>query len=75
MNLVDKALLFHKRYRWLSHFIYWFLYLLLCVSSSKYADGEKGTYSFEFISDALYVDRDDRSLRFGVLDHSTFILT
>ncbi|MFD2874185.1 sensor histidine kinase [Mucilaginibacter ximonensis] len=55
MNLVDTVLSFHKKHRWLSHLLYWFIFLLISVSASKYADGKQGTYSFEFISDALYI--------------------
>ncbi len=55
MSLFDRFLLFHKKHRWLTHIAYWFIYLLISVSASKYHDGEKGTYSFEFISDALYI--------------------
>jgi len=54
MNLFNKLLSFHKKHRWLSHIIYWVGVLLVDVSSSKYTDGQKGTYSFEFISDFLY---------------------
>lgn len=55
MSLFDRFLSFHKKHRWLTHVAYWFIYLLISVSASKYRDGEKGTYSFEFISDALYI--------------------
>lgn len=55
MSLFDRFLSFHKKHRWLTHIAYWFIYLLISVSASKYRDGEKGTYSFEFISDALYI--------------------
>lgn len=55
MNLLDRLIAFHKKHRWLSHVIYWFVYLLISVSASKYRDGDRGTYSFEFISDALYI--------------------
>jgi len=33
---------------------YWFVVLLIAVSSSKYSDGKRATYSFEFITDFLY---------------------
>lgn len=55
MGLFDRFLAFHHRHRWLSHAGYWLIYLLVSVSASKYADGNKGTYAFEFISDALYM--------------------
>jgi sensor histidine kinase YesM len=55
MNLFDRFLSFHKKHRWLTHIAYWFIYLLIAVSASKYRDGDKGTYSFEFISDAIYL--------------------
>ncbi|HEY9001739.1 MAG TPA: histidine kinase [Mucilaginibacter sp.] len=55
MSLFDRFLSFHKNHRWLTHTVYWLIYLLISVSASKYHDGEKGTYSFEFISDALYI--------------------
>src|SRR3569833_3310197 len=55
MSLFDKFLLFHKKHRWLSHVIFWLIYLLIGVSSSKYRDGNRGTYGFEFASDALYM--------------------
>lgn len=55
MNLFDRLLGFHKKHRWLTHIAYWFIYLLIAVSASKYRDGDKGTYGFEFTSDALYL--------------------
>ncbi|HEY8929708.1 MAG TPA: histidine kinase, partial [Mucilaginibacter sp.] len=55
MNFPDKLLHFHGRYRWLSHFIFWLIFLLIGVSSSKYRDGARGTLGFEFTSDALYM--------------------
>lgn len=55
MSFFDKVLYFHKQRRWLSHVIFWFIYLLIGVSSSKYRDGKLGTYGFEFTSDALYM--------------------
>ena len=55
MSLPDRLLDFHKRYRWLSHLLFWLVYLLIGVSSSKYRDGKAGTYGFEFSSDALYM--------------------
>ena len=54
MNFFDKILQFHKKHRWLSHVAYWVIVLLIDVGSSKYHDGEKGNYRFEFISDFLY---------------------
>jgi hypothetical protein len=55
MNSLDRLLSFHKKHRWLSHAIFWLVYLLIAVSSSKYRDGNRGTYGFEFASDALYL--------------------
>jgi len=55
MSFSDRLLYFHKRHRWLSHVIFWLIYLLIGVSSSKYRDGDRGTYGFEFTSDALYM--------------------
>jgi len=55
MNLFDRLLAFHKKHRWLSHVIFWLIYLLIAVSSSKYRDGDRGNYGFEFLSDALYM--------------------
>jgi len=55
MNLFDRLLAFHKNHRWLSHVIFWLIYLLITVSSSKYRDGDRRTYGFEFLSDALYM--------------------
>jgi len=55
MSLFERLLTFHKKHRWLTHIVYWFIYLLISVSASKYHDGEKGTYGFEFVSDALYI--------------------
>lgn len=55
MSFSDRLLHFHRRYRWLSHVIFWLIYLLIGVSSSKYRDGQRGTYGFEFTSDALYM--------------------
>jgi len=55
MSLPDKLLHFHKRHRWLSHVVFWLFYLLMAVSSSKYRDGDRGAYGFEFTSDALYM--------------------
>ncbi|MBS1531667.1 MAG: histidine kinase [Bacteroidetes bacterium] len=55
MNLFDRFLAFHKKHRWLSHVTFWLIYLLIGVSSSKYRDGTRGTYGFEFTSDALYM--------------------
>lgn len=54
MNLFDRLLAFHKKHRWLSHIAYWTAVLLIAVSSSKYNDGPKRSYSFEFISDLPY---------------------
>lgn len=51
----DRFLSFHKKHRWLSHVMFWLIYLLIGVSASKYHDGKRGTYGFEFISDALYM--------------------
>jgi len=55
MNLFDRLLSFHKKHRWLSHVIFWLIYLLISVSSSKFRDGDRGTLGFEFTSDALYM--------------------
>jgi hypothetical protein len=55
MNLLDRLLSFHKKHSWMSHAIFWLVYLLIAVSSSKYRDGNQGTYGFEFTSDALYL--------------------
>ncbi|HVV53809.1 MAG TPA: histidine kinase [Mucilaginibacter sp.] len=55
MNLFDRLLNFHQKHRWLSHVIFWLIYLLIAVSSSKYRDGDRGSYGFEFMSDALYM--------------------
>src|ERR1700761_5325558 len=55
MNLFDRLLFFHGKHRWLSHVIFWLIYLLIGVSSSKYRDGSRGSYGFEFTSDALYM--------------------
>jgi hypothetical protein len=54
MSFLEKILQFHKKHRWLSHIAYWAIVLLVDVSSSKYNDGQKGTYGFEFITDFLY---------------------
>jgi hypothetical protein len=54
MNFLEKILQFHKKNRWLSHTIFWAAVLLVSISSSKYYDGKRGTYSFELISDGLY---------------------
>lgn len=55
MNLVDRILSFHQKNRWLSHVVFWLIYLLIAIGSSKYRDGEQGTYGFEVMSDALYM--------------------
>ena len=55
MNLCDRLLAFHKKHRWWSHVIFWLIYLLIAVSSSKYRDGDRGSYGFEFTSDILYM--------------------
>jgi len=55
MSLPDRLLHFHKRHRWLSHVVFWLIFLLIGVSSSKYRNGNRATYGFEFISDALYM--------------------
>jgi sensor histidine kinase YesM len=55
MNLFDRLLVFHKKNSWLSHVIFWLIYLLIAVSSSKYRDGDRRSYGFEFLSDALYM--------------------
>jgi len=55
MNLFDRFLSFHKKHRWVSHVTFWLIYLLIAVSSSKYRDGDRRTYGFEFLSDALYM--------------------
>ncbi len=54
MNLFDWLLSVHKKQRWLSHIAYWVIVLLVDVGSSKYADGQKRTYGFEFVTDFLY---------------------
>ncbi|WP_413667990.1 sensor histidine kinase [Mucilaginibacter sp. Mucisp86] len=54
MNLLDRLLEFHRKHRWPSHVAYWTAVLLVDVSSSKYSDGAKGSYGFEFLSDFLY---------------------
>ncbi len=54
MTFLEKILQFHKKNRWLSHIAYWVIVLLVDVSSSKYADGQKRTYGFEFVTDFLY---------------------
>lgn len=55
MNLFDRLLTFHKKHRWLSHVIFWLIYLLIAVTSSKYRDGDRRTYGFEFLSDTIYM--------------------
>ena len=55
MNLFDGLLSFHKKNRWWSHVIFWLIYLLISVGSSKFRDGDKGSLRFEFTSDALYM--------------------
>ncbi|MES2110798.1 MAG: histidine kinase [Bacteroidota bacterium] len=55
MSLPDRLLHFHKRHRWLSHVVFWLIFLFIGVSSSKYRNGNRATYGFEFISDALYM--------------------
>ncbi|HVS91896.1 MAG TPA: histidine kinase [Mucilaginibacter sp.] len=55
MNLFDRFLSFHKKHRWLSHVVFWLIYLLIGVSSSKYRDGARTSYGFEFVSDAIYM--------------------
>jgi len=54
MNLFDRLLSVHKKHRWLAHIAYWIVVLLVDVSSSKYSDGPKRSYSFEFVSDFVY---------------------
>jgi hypothetical protein len=54
MNLLEKLLDLHRRHRWLAHTFFWLAVLLVGVSSSRYYDGKKTTYGFEFLSDALY---------------------
>jgi len=50
----DNIIRFQKKHRLLSHAAYWFVVLLIAVSSSKYSDGKRATYSFEFLTDFLY---------------------
>ena len=54
MNLLEKLLDLHRRHRWLAHVFFWLVVLLVGVSSSRYYDGKKTIYGFEFLSDALY---------------------
>jgi hypothetical protein len=54
MNLFDRLLSVHKKHRWLAHVTYWTVVLLVDVSASKYNDGPKHGYGFEFISDFVY---------------------
>jgi sensor histidine kinase YesM len=54
MNLFDRLLSVHKKHRWLAHVAYWTVVLLVDVSASKYSDGPKHGYGFEFISDFVY---------------------
>ncbi len=53
-NFPDNIIQFQKKHRLLSHVAYWFIVLLIAVSSSKYSDGKRATYSFELITDFLY---------------------
>ncbi|QEM10689.1 sensor histidine kinase [Mucilaginibacter rubeus] len=55
MSFPDNLLNFHKRHRWPSHILYWLVYLLVSVSSSKYYNGGQASSLFEFISDGLYI--------------------
>jgi len=55
MNLLEKLLDLHRRHRWLAHVLFWVMVLLVGVSSSRYYDGTTVSYSFEFMSDALYM--------------------
>src|ERR1700748_926607 len=55
MSFLDRLLDLHRKHRWLSHAAFWFMYLLIAVSASKYRDGREGTYAFAFTSDALYM--------------------
>jgi len=54
MNFLERILQFHKKHRWLSHVAYWLVVLLVAISSSKYSDGKRASYSFELITDSLY---------------------
>ena len=54
MNLLERLLDLHKKRRWLTHGFFWTAVLLVGVSSSKYFDGKRGTWWFEFTSDGLY---------------------
>ncbi len=70
MSFLDHILAMHRKHRWLGHAAFWLLYLLMAVSASKYRDGRQGTYSFEFISDALYMSAEmiaAYGLAYGVL--------
>lgn len=55
MGFFDRPLNLYGKHRWLGHVAFWFFYLLIAVSASKYRDGREGTYAFEFTSDALYM--------------------
>jgi sensor histidine kinase YesM len=53
-NFPDNIIQFQKKHRWLSHVAYWLVVLLVAISSSKYIDGKRATYSFELVTDFLY---------------------
>src|ERR1700743_3600609 len=55
MPVVEDILHYQKRYRVASHLVFWLAVLLISVSSSKYYDGTKFTYSFAFVADGLYL--------------------
>lgn len=55
MRTLPSILAFQKKYRLISHLVFWFGVLLLSVSDSKYRDGKEFTYGWAFTGNALYL--------------------
>jgi len=55
MSPIDHILRFQREHRLASHILFWLIVYLLGISSSKYYDGRKFSFSFSLITDGLYM--------------------
>src|SRR4051812_40764162 len=55
MSFFEKILLYQKRYRLVSHLLFWLAIMLVSISSSKYRDGREFTYQWAFIGNGLFL--------------------
>jgi sensor histidine kinase YesM len=55
MSFVEKILDAQKKYRLLSHVLFWLTMMLIAISNSKYRDGNTFTYRFALIGNGLFL--------------------